>query len=161
MASKNAQKELERGLADLGYEFTRRNERRQVNFYNKPGQAEIAVRDCLAEYAAKRLIEAAKKANGVATQKGASKRNAGQVKERQAIDRERARAGTMRLDTERAAIEVELEQMRQRAFGGLNVSRFDAGRLRARLTEIEDERRYYAALMTEVPTTGNTVKHRS
>jgi hypothetical protein len=145
-------KRLVKFLECNGFEYASTNAK-GAERYTRPGFADVAVSVSVDEFTVTKIIRNLQKDMGVATIKDQRKRDAGHIKERQASAREQAAAATERLDLERAEIEARLAGMESRQFGGLIVegTAADVEALRRRLMAIEDDRRYYQKVMTDVP----------
>lgn len=86
------EKKFVKFLVGMGYESTARNDRRHNTIYSKYGKPDVMVRDCLDDHIVKLLTEGINKAHGVKTIKQQRKRNADQIKDRQARERMRLAA---------------------------------------------------------------------
>ena len=149
-------KKLVRFLGDHGYEFDRTNAR-GIEYFRHPASGELWVNPGLDERAARQIEHGVLKSLGIKTVAEEKKRNVAQIKEREAGDRARAAAELARLDADRDQLVLERDADLAR-FGVLSTS--DMRAIIAKIEANERERRYWASLMTETPTSGHEgVKH--
>lgn len=145
-------KRIVKFLEANGFTYVSTNSK-QYERFTHPTLGEEGISPSISEHTVAQLIRKIEKSLGIETAMDKKKRDVAQVKTRQAADREKAAAATERLNDERAEISERISAMDARQFGGLIVegSAADIAALRRRLIEIEDERRFYEQLMTDVP----------
>lgn len=148
-------------LEAAGYEFDRVNSK-GICFYTHESLPEQRVSARMTEAVLNIETRRLQRLTGVETNGDRSKRDALQVKARQAREREQAAAEYARLEAERGRLVAEREAFAAR-FGVTTTA--EAKAIVEQIERTEREMRYWASLMSETPDTGHRgvehAKHRA